>query len=77
MSNWLDELSADKRDVLVLRLMEHRTNAEIAEILGLQPNTVAVRYRRALEELRQRLPTSLYADVWGAPQSSSDPANES
>ena len=61
----LRELPADKRDVLVLRLMEHRDNREIGALLGLPPNTVAVRYRRALEELRARLPRPLYAELTG------------
>jgi len=52
----LERMAPDKRDVLVLRLMEQKQNREIARILGLKPNTVAVRYRRALEELRLGLP---------------------
>jgi len=51
----LDTMPEDKRNVLVLRLMEHATNQEIAQSLGIPANTVAVRYRRALEELRQQL----------------------
>jgi RNA polymerase sigma factor (sigma-70 family) len=56
-------LDATKRDVLVLRLMEQRTNKEIAATLRLEPNTVAVRYRRALEELRRCLPKELFQDL--------------
>lgn len=59
----LESLPPDQRDVLVLRLMEQRGNREIAEILGLKPNTVAVRYRRALELLRDRLPQRLFTDL--------------
>ena len=58
----LGELTEDQRDVLVLRLMEHRTNREIGALLGLPPNTIAVRYRRALESLRDRLPRELYGE---------------
>lgn len=59
----LDQLAPDQRDVLVLRLMEHRSNVEIGALLGLPPNTIAVRYRRALEVLRQRLPRALRAEL--------------
>lgn len=59
----LDSLEADKVEVLVLRLMEQRSNEEIASLLGIPRNTVAVRYRRALERLRGALPVSIFADV--------------
>jgi RNA polymerase sigma factor (sigma-70 family) len=59
----LGKLSADQRDVLVLRLMEHRGNREIGALLGIPANTVAVRYRRALEQLRSRLPRPLYEEL--------------
>jgi RNA polymerase sigma factor (sigma-70 family) len=60
---YLDGLAPDKRDVLVLRIMEQRSNQEIAELLELQPNTVAVRYKRALEELRRVLPSEVLEDL--------------
>lgn len=62
----LDLLPEDQRNVLVLRLMEHRSNQEIGELLGLPANTIAVRYRRALEALRERLPRELCAELTGA-----------
>jgi RNA polymerase sigma-70 factor (ECF subfamily) len=62
----LEELTPAKRDVLVLRIMEQRTNQEIAEILGLEPNTVAVRYKRALEDLRALLPAGVFDGLWEA-----------
>jgi DNA-directed RNA polymerase specialized sigma24 family protein len=49
--------------VLVLRLIEQRSNVEIAKMLGVPRNTIAVRYRRALEKLRSALPPSVFADV--------------
>jgi RNA polymerase sigma factor (sigma-70 family) len=61
----LDSLEPDKIEVLVLRLIEQRTNAEIASLLGIPRNTVAVRYRRALEKLRATLPASTFGDVLG------------
>lgn len=62
----LQALAPDKRDVLVLRLMEHRSNQEIGALLGIPANTVAVRYRRALEELRARLPADVYGELRSA-----------
>ena len=52
----LDSLEPDKVELLVLRLLEQRSNIEIASLLGIPRNTVAVRYRRALEKLRAALP---------------------
>ena len=59
----LDSLEPDKVEVLVLRLLEQRSNVEIAALLGIPRNTVAVRYRRALEKLRASVPASIFADV--------------
>jgi len=56
-------LAEDKRNVLVLRLMERLSNQEIAQLLDVPPNTVAVRYRRALSELRERLPGELFSEL--------------
>ena len=61
----LDELDEDRRGLLVLRLVEGRSNQEIAEILGEKPNTIAVRYRRALDALRDRVPKELLHDLMG------------
>lgn len=60
----LERLPEDKRQILILRLMEYRSNVEIAELLEMVPNSVAVKYARALEELRQRLPKSVFQEVW-------------
>ena len=56
----LQRMSADRRDVLALRLLDQRSNRAVAEQLGVPPNTVAVRYRRALLEMRERLPRGVY-----------------
>lgn len=58
----LGELSDDVRAIIVLRGFEQLTNQEVGEELGLLPNTVAVKYRRALAQLRERLPDSLFAE---------------
>ena len=56
----LDRLPETQREVLILRLLEQRTNSEIAVLLQARPNTIAVRYRRALAELARILPPSIF-----------------
>lgn len=56
----LDRLPENQREVLILRLLEQRSNSEIAALLQVQPNTIAVRYRRALAELARILPSSIF-----------------
>jgi len=59
----LGSLSEVRRHVLALRLLEQRSNQEIAKILDLRPNTVAVHYRRGVRELRERLPASIFGEL--------------
>lgn len=59
----LDELSEGDRNVICLRALEQLSNKEVADLLGLQPNTAAVRYKRALGRLRGRLPDSVFEEV--------------
>jgi RNA polymerase sigma factor (sigma-70 family) len=56
-------LDPGARDVLILRGIEGRTNGEAAVELGEKPNTVAQRYKRALGELRARLPQSVFDEL--------------
>jgi RNA polymerase sigma-70 factor (ECF subfamily) len=51
----LDELPADQRAVVHLKLWEGLTFEAIAETLDLSPNTAASRYRYGLDKLRERL----------------------
>jgi RNA polymerase sigma factor (sigma-70 family) len=62
----LGRLSPEKRDVVVLRIMEQRSNQDIAAMLGIPANTVAVRYRRALEDLRRCLPEAVFDEIWSS-----------
>jgi RNA polymerase sigma-70 factor (ECF subfamily) len=55
----LNTLREKEREVIVLRLIEGRTNAEAALELNERPNSVAQRYHRAILLLRERLPASL------------------
>ena len=58
----LDELPSEQRAVVHLKLWEGLTFEQIAESLGLSPNTAASRYRYGLDKLRERL-RPLYEEI--------------
>jgi RNA polymerase sigma-70 factor (ECF subfamily) len=49
----LDHLPRDQREVLVMKIWNELTFAEIAEALGISPNTAASRYRYGLASLKK------------------------
>ena len=51
----LQHLPAEQREVVVLKIWEGMTFLEIAKVVGESPNTVASRYRYALEKLSRFL----------------------
>ena len=51
----LGRMDATDREVLALRHYEQLTNAEAAQVLGIQERAAAKRYLRALERLREGL----------------------
>src|SRR4051794_2793389 len=51
----LDGMDSIDREVLAMRHFEHLTNAEAAQVLGIQERAAAKRYLRALERLKQIL----------------------
>src|SRR5687767_4629454 len=51
----LDEMDATDREVLALRHFEQLSNAEAAQVLGIQERAAAKRYLRALQRLREIL----------------------
>jgi len=59
----LDELPPQDREILVLRGIEQVSNREVGRQLGLEPSAVTMRYRRALERLRDQLPGSLLDEL--------------
>ena len=59
----LQRLPSAQREVLVLRIWGELTFAEIAVVLGDSINTVASRYRYALEALRRVAKPTLYERV--------------
>jgi RNA polymerase sigma-70 factor (ECF subfamily) len=52
----LDGLPKDQREVLVMKIWNELTFAEIGQALGVSQNTAASRYRYALAALRKTLP---------------------
>jgi RNA polymerase sigma-70 factor (ECF subfamily) len=51
----IQRLPAEQAEVVVLKVWENLTFAEIAAVTGERPNTVASRYRYALEKLERSL----------------------
>jgi RNA polymerase sigma-70 factor (ECF subfamily) len=51
----LDAMDSTDREVLAMRHFEQLTNAEAAQVLGIQERAAAKRYLRALERLRNIL----------------------
>jgi RNA polymerase sigma-70 factor (ECF subfamily) len=58
----LDELPAEQRAIVHLKLWEGMTFDAIANLLGIPPNTAASRYRYGLDKLRERL-RPLYEEI--------------
>lgn len=59
----LQILSPEDRDVVLLRGIEQAPAREAAAILGLTPNTLTVRYRRALQRLRSFMGASVLDEL--------------
>ena len=55
LASAIERLPAEQREVLVMKIWNELTFAEIAEVLGLSQNTAASRYRYALESLKKSL----------------------
>jgi RNA polymerase sigma-70 factor, ECF subfamily len=52
----VDHLPDEQREVLVMKIWNELTFAEIAQVLGISQNTAASRYRYALAALKKNLP---------------------
>lgn len=55
LADALDKMDATDREVLTLRHFEQLTNAEAAQVVGIQERAAAKRYLRALERLKRIL----------------------
>lgn len=49
----LVDLNLDQREIVVLHVWGEMTFSQIADVLGVSPNTVASRYRYGIEKLRE------------------------
>jgi len=58
----LEELPAEQREVVHLKLWEGLTFEQIARLVDIPPNTAASRYRYGLDKLRRRL-RPLYDEI--------------
>jgi len=56
LASAIDELPDEQREVLVMKIWNELTFAEIAQVLGISQNTAASRYRYALAALKKNLP---------------------
>lgn len=54
----LGKLRAEDRDLIVMRFVDNMKPQEIAEMMGIAPNTISVRIHRALKELKSHLRSS-------------------
>ncbi|MCR9248269.1 MAG: sigma-70 family RNA polymerase sigma factor [bacterium] len=61
----LASLESVDRDVVFLRGIEQSSLRATAAVVGLTPEAVAQRYRRALQKLRARLPGSVFDELAG------------
>ncbi len=59
----IDALPKQDRRIVLRRGVEQEPVQEIAAELGLAPNTVSVKYRRALAKLRDALPGSVFEEL--------------
>lgn len=63
VANALAALDPADRELVVLRGIEQHSVKKIAVLLQLSENTVSVRYRRALQKLKQRLPGTIFDEL--------------
>ena len=68
VSEALQDLDEMDREILVLRGIEQHRNQFVAQLLGLTPQGVSMRFARALERLRKRLPSSIFDELQASPE---------
>jgi RNA polymerase sigma-70 factor (ECF subfamily) len=59
----IDELEPGDREVLFLRGIEQHPNHVVATLLATTPQATSMRFRRALDRLRVRLPESILDEI--------------
>ncbi len=63
ISSALASLDDQDREIILLRGVEQQPNQTVSLLLGLSPQAVAMRYRRALDRLRSHLPRSIFDEL--------------
>jgi RNA polymerase sigma-70 factor, ECF subfamily len=51
----VDELNESDREIVLLRFVEELSNAEVAELLGIEPEAARKRHGRALRRLFEKM----------------------
>lgn len=59
----LESLDPADREIILLRAVEQNSNKTVAMLLRIEPNAASMRYQRALEKLRARVPGSVFDDL--------------
>ena len=59
----MESLEPPEREIIVLRAIEQNSNQTAALLLELTPSAASMRYSRALEKLRARLPGSVFDEI--------------
>ena len=59
----IESLEEAHREVLILRGVERQDNGQVAARLGISPNAASLRWNRAIEELRRRIPDSVFDEL--------------
>ena len=59
----LEGLNESDREIVIQRGIEQQPLRTVAEHLGIEAGTAAVRFHRALKRLQQQLPDSAFADL--------------
>lgn len=60
LKKYMHVLSAEQRDILMLRLWEDMSFKEVAEVLGKTEGSCKMAYSRALKTLRRHMPVTLF-----------------
>jgi len=63
VQDYLKELKAEQREIVLLRVWEGMTYREIAEIVGKDESNCRVVFSRAIQALRQKMPLVLFLSL--------------
>lgn len=63
LADAIDALGDLDRQIVVLRALEETPAQDVGRMLDMAPNTVTVRYRRAIRKLREAFPESVFGEL--------------